>query len=275
MGVCTLAGTNRPSRRGSFALSSGLLGAACCILLLGGCGPAQQSASTPALPDWSGSWSADADEPEPRFHTPGSVYQAVRDSLGLPGSAVPLTPKYVALRAASIGKDGRPPGGALHHCLPSGMPSLMNHGTQFEFLFTPGRITMIFEDGEVRRIYTDGRPHPDASELYVDESGHSIGHWEGDTLVVDTVGMHPKAELFLENGLTVTRNTHIVERMVRTAAGPLQIDTTVTDPEIFSAPYTYTRRYPNVGPANFVVGCTRNNRDTDEHVDLTPPPPEG
>jgi hypothetical protein len=259
--------------QGVSATSLRQLGVACCVILLSGCG-ARQTASTapPALPDWSGSWSADADDPEPRFHTPGSVFLAVRDSMGLPGSAVPFTPKYAALRAAAVSKEGKTPGGALHYCLPSGMPGLMNHGTQFEFLFSPGRITMIFEDGEVRRIYTDGRAHPDKSELYVDVSGHSIGHWEGSTLVVDTVGMHPSAELFLENALKVTRNTHIVERIARTAEGPLQIDTEVSDTEIFSEPYRYMRRYPRVGEATFVVGCTRNNRDTDDHVDLTPPP---
>lgn len=244
-------------------------------LLLGGCGATPSANTTPTLPDWSGAFSADADDFEPGTQTPRSIFLSVRDSIGLPGSAVPLTPKYAALRAAALSGKGGPPGGALHHCLPSGMPSLMAHGVQFEFIFSPGRITMIFEDGEVRRIHTDGRGHPDKSELYADEAGHSIGHWEGSTLVVETMGMHPEAELFLENGLKVTPNTHIVERITRTPEGPIQIDTVVTDPEVFSEPYRYTRRYPHVGEANFVVGCTRNNRDTDDHVDLTPPPAAG
>jgi hypothetical protein len=253
-----------------FSTALGVTVAACGSILLGACG-ATQTGSAPTLPDWSGAWAADADDFEPGTQTPHSIFLAVRDSIGLPGSAVPFTPKYAALRTAALKNKGGPPGGALHHCLPSGMPSLMNHGVQFEFLFTPGRVTMIFEDGEIRRIHTDGRAHPDKSELYIDEAGHSIGHWEGNTLVVDTIGMHPRAELFLENGLTVTPNTHIVERISRTPEGPLQIDTEVTDPEIFSSPYRYTRRYPHVGEANFVVGCTRNNRDTDDHIDLTPP----
>lgn len=261
--------------KGASAVSLRALGLACCALVFSGCRPPQPVDTTAALPDWSGAWSADADDMDPKTNTPASIFHAVRDSLGLPGSAVPLTPKYVALRTAALSGQGGPPGGAMHHCLPSGMPSLMSHGVQFEFVFSPGRITMIFEDGEIRRIYTDGRPHPDKSELYVNEVGHSTGRWEGNVLIVDTVGMHPRAELFLENGLTVTPNTHIVERIYRTAEGPLQIDTEVTDPEIFSEPYRYTRRYPNVGEANFVVGCTRNNRDTDDHINLTPPPAEG
>lgn len=246
-----------------------------CGLLLSGCGAPRTVATRPALPDWSGAWSADADDPDPVSGAPHSIFLAVRDAMGLPGSAVPLTPKYLALRTAALTRKGGPPGGAMNRCLPAGMPAVMNHGTQFEFLFTPGRVTVLFEDGQVRRIYTDGRPHPDAAELYVDEAGHSIGHWEGPTLVVDTLGMHPKAELFLTNGMNVTRNTHVIERITRSAEGPLQIDTEVLDPEIFTEPYRYTRRYPNTGEATFVVGCTRNNRDTDERLDLTPPAAEG
>lgn len=264
----------RDEPRVASAVRRRLLVAAGCTLLAVGCSSPQPASTAAALPDWSGAFSADADDPEPKFHTPGSVWRAVRDAMGWEGSEVSLTPKYQALRAAAFGK-GKVPPAAHHHCLPSGMPSLMSHGTQFEFLFTPGRITMIFESGEVRRIYTDGRPHPDKSELYVDEQGHSIGRWEGSTLVVDTIGMHPNAELFLENGLKVTPNTHVLERFTRAADGAMVNETVVTDADVFAVPYRYMRRYPKVGDANFVVGCTRNNRDTEDQVDLTPPPEEG
>ena len=77
----------------------------------------------------------------------------------------------------------------LSHCMPHGMPSwmLITHNAM-EILVTPGRITMLGEgDGNrMRRIYTDGRAHPEDPDLTF--HGHSIGHWEGDTLVIDTVG---------------------------------------------------------------------------------------
>src|ERR1700740_1265051 len=80
----------------------------------------------------------------------------------------------------------------LSHCLPHGMPSwmLMTHNA-FEWLTTPGRVTMLGEvDGNrMRRIYTDGRPHPEDPDPTV--HGHSIGHWEGDVLVVDTTAIAP------------------------------------------------------------------------------------
>ena len=60
-----------------------------------------------------------------------------------------------------------------------------------EFLFTPGRVTLANESGLVRRIYTDGRPLPVDAETT--NTGFSVGRWEGQTLVVETVGLHPKA----------------------------------------------------------------------------------
>ena len=98
-------------------------------------------------------------------------------------------------RQADEQKAGRPDNFFID-CLPEGMPSwmLITHNAM-EFAFTPGNIYMLGEsDGNrLRRIYTDGRPHPDDPDLTF--HGHSIGHWEGDTLVVDTVGIKPQAWL--------------------------------------------------------------------------------
>jgi hypothetical protein len=72
-------------------------------------------------------------------------------------------------------------------CVMAGMPGVMSAGAGYpiEFLYTKGRITVLSEnENQVRRIYMDGRPHPD--DLPPTSSGHSIGHWDGDTLVIDT-----------------------------------------------------------------------------------------
>jgi hypothetical protein len=235
-------------------------------------------ATLDALPDWTGVWSADT------FKTivPGVMASSGNDAVKalIPPelaswggyAPVPLTAKYQALRAKqTFSDDGIPVGNNMAKCLPSGMPGIMRHGIMFEFLYSPGRVTMVFEDGEVRRIYTDGRPHPPADELYVNWTGHSIGHWEDKVLVVDTIGMIPKAELFNSGTLRVTRNTHIVERMWRENADTFRIDTTITDPEIFTTPYSYPGVYkPNNIPMPD-AGCLANNRDSETEIDLTPP----
>ena len=102
----------------------------------------------------------------------------------------------------------------LDHCLPHGMPSwmLITHNA-LEILATPGRITMLGEgDGNrIRRIYTDGRAHPSDPDLTI--HGHSIGRWDGDTLVVDTIGVIPQAYLAISEAAGIPNNggMHIVE----------------------------------------------------------------
>lgn len=211
------------------------------------------------LPDWSGVWAISTE----------SANQAFSDTHGDDKGRVPLRPKYLAMRNAIRTAKSAP--GNLPKCLPAGVPGVLQHPMMIEFLFTPGRVTMLFEDGEVRRLYTDGRTHPGPDELDYGFSGHSIAHWEGQVLVVDTVGISPRADLFMNSDVRVTQNTHVVERIQLTDAGTLQIDTVVADAELFTRPYVYSRSYERT-PLPFTdSSCTQNNRDDDVDVDLTPP----
>jgi hypothetical protein len=114
-----------------------------------------------------------------------------------------------------------------------------------EILATPGRITMLGEaDGNrMRRIYTDGRRHPEDPDLTI--HGHSIGRWEGDTLVVDTVGIIPQAYIALSEAVGIPNNgrMHIVERIELAAPDTLAVELTITAPEVLTAPWTTTRQY--------------------------------
>ena len=134
----------------------------------------------------------------------------------------------------------------IDHCFPTGMPSwmLINHNAM-ELLFTPGRVTILGEgDGNrLRRIYTDGRPHPaDPDPSF---HGHSIGHWEKDTLVVDTVGLLPQAYLAVNEAVGVPNNgdMHIVERLHLLNADTLADDLEITAKKALSKPWLTTRKY--------------------------------
>jgi hypothetical protein len=98
----------------------------------------------------------------------------------------------------------------LSHCLPHGMPSwmLITHNA-FEILMTPGRVTMLGEgDGNrMRRIYTDGRPHLEDPDLSL--HGNSVGHWEGETLVVDTTAIAPQAFIAISEASGIPNNGHL------------------------------------------------------------------
>jgi hypothetical protein len=142
-------------------------------------------------------------------------------------------------------KAGRPfP--VIDHCFPTGMPSymLITHNA-FELLLTPGRVTLLGEgDGNrMRRIYTDGRPHPaDPDPSF---HGHSIGHWEGQTLVVDTIALLPQAYLAVNEAVGVPNNgdMHIVERFHLLDAHTLADDLEIAADKLLAKPWKTTRKY--------------------------------
>ena len=215
------------------------------------------------LPDWSGNWTLDDES-----------FARVRDTSDSPDPKNPnvprLTKKYWDYRMINkVQNKGLDGGGAKNNaatCIPDGMPGLMSIPMGHEYLFTPGRVTLIAENGEVRRIFTDGRPHPADPDLKF--AGHSIGHWENGTLVVDTVAILPKAEFFV--GMPGAEGTHVVERIYKNAKGKMQNDTVVTNPAVFSEPFRYTRTYDYNALMEDAL-CMENNRDNNGSIDMSPP----
>jgi hypothetical protein len=227
------------------------------MLLYSATASSATAAAPNSLPNWSGVWVCD-----------NTCFEASADSFGTDGGRVPLTPKYMQLRAEARAARAQQ---NLSFCLPAGTPGIQQHGVLSEFLLTPGRVTVLFEDGEVRRIHTDGRRHRPLTELTASFMGDSIGHWEGKTLIVDTIGF-PKGTLFQNHGLVATINTHLLERIFLKDKDHLQIDSTMTDPTIFTKPYIYTRVYERSKQEMDEPQCGYANHDTGVSVDLTPPP---
>jgi hypothetical protein len=115
-----------------------------------------------------------------------------------------------------------------------------------------------------RRIYMDGRPRPEDYEPSY--FGHSIGHWEGDTLVIDTLGI--RAEAQIGQGSPVGNyDTNVVERMRLTAPDTLEIQKTVTNPAVFKSPYTTTRSMRRLQGEYLETFCWQD-REATEIVNL-------
>ena len=114
------------------------------------------------------------------------------------------------------------------------MPQIMMQPYPIEFLFNPGLVVVVAIEtySQSRHIFTDGRPHPDDPDLTF--QGDSIGHWEGGTLVVDTVGFSPLTELSL--GVAHSDQMRIHEQLRLSAPDILEIQTAVTDPEPWPSP---------------------------------------
>jgi hypothetical protein len=192
---------------------------------------AQDWANLAKLPDWSGVW------------TPKITDQDAQAKTNPP----PWTPQAAAQieHMYAEEKAGRPPP-IFVECLPEAMPSwmLVTHNAM-EVLFTPGRVTMLGEsDGNrLRRIYTDGRPHPDDPDPTF--HGHSIGHWEGDTLVVDTIGIRPQTYIAVTEAEGVPNNgdMHIIEHIHLAAPDILHDDLEIIAPKVLTKPWKTTRIY--------------------------------
>ena len=124
----------------------------------------------------------------------------------------------------------------VYKCYPPGVPRIYFHPFPLQIVQIPGQVILMYEyDHTVRHVFTDGRKHPeDAEPTWL---GHSIGHWEGDTLVIDTVGQNDKTWID-RVGRGHSEQLHVIEKMKRTAQDNLQIEVTLEDPKAYTQPFT-------------------------------------
>jgi hypothetical protein len=191
---------------------------------------------------------------------------------GRGGGAMQLTPEAEARRKELQSKAVEDTTAA--NCLPPGMPGIMTQPYPMEFLLTPGKVTIVIEAyQQVRHIYTDGRKLPEDPDPKF--HGTSVGHWDGDTLVVDTIGFSPLTQIAAN--VPHDGNMKIVERFRLTDPDTMVIDTTVTDPGVLAAPMVSSRslrRHRNWTIAEYI--CEENNRNSVDQsgkagLNLTPP----
>nr|WP_166177598.1 hypothetical protein [Altererythrobacter segetis] len=207
---------------------------------------ATEYAALAKLPDLTGLWYPD--------------WAALFGSRGVPPQLTPAAKAKLDAYNAKY-KESGPPLYAQAHCLPPGMPGIMNQPFPIDISYQPGRVTIYAEAYEQARwIYTDGRPLPADPDPFF--NGTSVGHWEGSTLVVETVGFSP--ETFIAPGLEHSDKMKIVERIYLVNPKLLIDELTVTDPEVLAAPYvTRTPYKPDTAELREYV-CAENNRLTSD-----------
>ena len=158
----------------------------------------------------------------------------------------PLKPEHLTkwkaeqTRQAELTRQGLPPVTSGMACLPEGMPGMMQATFPMEVLETPGQVTIIQEAyNQVRRIYLDEEPiaPADAEPRF---AGHSFGRWEGDTLIVQTVGVKDNAR-FRNTPHSMTMR--ITERIRLINDDFIENRVTVEDPEYLTKPWTWTWMY--------------------------------
>jgi hypothetical protein len=153
---------------------------------------------------------------------------------------LPMTPwaaaKYKAANSLYRGSDPSTVlSDPIFSCFPPGVPRIYLLGFPVQIVQIPGQVIMLFEyDHFVRRIYTDGRPHDMNQGLLW--MGDSIGKWEGDTLVADTVNFNDKT-LLDRVGHPHSDALHLLERIRRIDHDSLEIDITIDDPKAYTKPW--------------------------------------
>jgi hypothetical protein len=148
--------------------------------------------------------------------------------------SLPFTPWAAELHRQRVADNSKDNPDA--HCLPMGLMQFHNHGEPRKMIQTPQVIVILYEaNAGLRQIFTDGRPLPkDADPWWY---GYSTGHWESDTLVVETAGFRDLGWLDVE-GSPLTDAAHITERFRRPNFGHLEIEVTIDDPKAYTKPWT-------------------------------------
>jgi hypothetical protein len=146
-------------------------------------------------------------------------------------------------------------------CTPPGVPAATMQPYPLQIIQKPGLVVILYEAYHIFRVIpTDGRPHPD--DLDPTYMGNSVGHWEGDTLVVDVTGFNDKT---IVGSYHHTTTYHVVERYHRVSYDIVDYEATIDDPNVFAAPWkqsTHMKLHPEWQIQEYV--CEQNNKDYKE-----------
>ncbi|HEY1240936.1 MAG TPA: hypothetical protein VGF16_10285 [Bryobacteraceae bacterium] len=194
-------------------------------------------------PDFSGVWEAPSDK--------------YLDNLGADGVEIPMRPWAAALykeRKENFGKD-RP----SSNCLPHSVTDFDAHFNPKKIVHTQGLLAMLYESFHSwRQIFTDGRPLPEQRDPAW--FGYSVGQWEGDTLVVNTVGINEKTWLD-DSGHPHSDALHVIERFRRPDFGHMQVELTIDDAKTYTRPWTVTIPWEFVADTDLLDWVCENEKD--------------
>lgn len=172
---------------------------------------------------------------------------------------IPLQPWARSLYQERIDTNGKDHPGV--RCLPSGIPEKLNIPDGLKVVHTPDLLLFLYESRTIyRQVFTDGRPLP-SRDVQPTWMGYSIGRWDGDTLVVDTIGSNGKTWLDMK-GLPGTEELHVVERYTRPVIGRTDIQVTIDDPKAYTRPWTVNLQWALQPDTDLIESiCEENSRD--------------
>lgn len=221
-------------------------------------GKVNMTAPTPRAadghPDFSGVWEMYSDNDMPKL-----LLNLAADLKPGDVQMLPDARKVFDQRVATNSRDH--PGA---RCLPSGIPEKDMVPAPYKIIQIPGLIVVLYESRTIfRQIFTDGRPLPaDPNPAW---QGYSTGHWDGDTLVVETAGFNDRTWLDMQ-GHPATEALHVTERFTRRDLGHMDLIVTINDPKSYAKPWTIAAKI-HLLPQDELIEhiCEENNKDP-EHL---------
>jgi len=219
-----------------------------------------------ATPDFSGTWE--------RYPDPYAAFVTDRfaDDPPAPEGGPQLKEPYASAyrllnqRKADAKKKGKDLANASTKCLPEGMPTIMAAVEAIEILQTPRQIVVLAEFlTQTRRIYINEKM-PALDDISPGYNGYSVGHWQGDTLVVQTIGVREDVRFM---GIPHTAQMKVIERLRLTAPDRLENKITIEDPSVLAKPYAFTfgyKRNPEYKILEYICDNNRSRFDADGNV---------
>jgi hypothetical protein len=203
-------------------------------------------------PDFSGFW------------MPAAFRTLLDLSTGMRPEDVPLQPWAAEVLKERIANNGKEHPGA--RCLPSGIPEKLSIPDGLKIVQTPDLVVFLYESRTIyRQVFLDGRPLPkNAQPTWM---GYSVGRWEGDTLVVETIGQNGKTWLDMR-GLPTTEALKVTERYTRTNIGTINIDVTIDDPKAYTKPWNVKIAWRLVPDTDLIESICEENNQAPQNMGL-------
>jgi hypothetical protein len=221
-------------------------------------GPAPRTAD--GHPDLSGVWFGGT--------AGGFTYNpALRRQFDAKSEEPPQFQPWAAAKIKGMTQTDFELGRASVNCLPRGVPGMfLINPYPFQIVQTPGLFVQLDElNNNFRVVHTDGRPHnPDPDPSF---DGDEVGHWEGDTLVIDVISLDERTWNNF-TGWFHSDQEHVIERVTRPSKNYLNVVVTIEDPKVLAKPWTSAPRVWTLGHEDLLEYYCTNNQDVEQYKAL-------
>jgi hypothetical protein len=195
--------------------------------------------------------------------TPTSVKYLLNLAADLKPGELPLQPSAAKVYEERIETNGKDHPGV--RCLPSGIPEKLSVPDGVKIVQTPDVTLFLWDSRTIfRQVFTDGRSFPkDPQPTWM---GYSIGHWEGETFVIETIGQNGKTWLDMR-GLPGTESLRVIERYTRPTIGRINIDVTIDDPKAYTRSWDVHLTWELMPDLELIESvCEENSKDLEHMV---------